>query len=102
MTTHTEAEALLLESNLIKRLRPRYNIFLRDDKSFACILVSGDHPFSRVLKHRGVAKRRLLRPLPVNMGGQSDTLPRCSGRFCSVAAPIRYSPPALAPVCCIR
>ena len=58
VTTHTEAEALLLESNLIKRLRPRYNIFLRDDKSFACILVSGDHPFPRVLKHRGAQSRK--------------------------------------------
>jgi excinuclease ABC subunit C len=58
ITTHTEAEALLLESNLIKRLRPRYNIFLRDDKSFACILVTGDHPFARVLKHRGAQSRK--------------------------------------------
>jgi excinuclease ABC subunit C len=58
VTTHTEAEALLLESNLIKRLRPHYNILLRDDKSFSCILVSGDHPFARVLKHRGAQSRK--------------------------------------------
>ncbi|MBC8158355.1 MAG: excinuclease ABC subunit UvrC [Alphaproteobacteria bacterium] len=53
VTTHTEAEALLLESNLIKRFKPRYNILLRDDKSFASILVTSDHAYPRVLKHRG-------------------------------------------------
>ena len=58
VTTHTEAEALLLESNLIKRFKPRYNILLRDDKSFASILVTGDHAFPRVLKHRGGRSRK--------------------------------------------
>ncbi len=56
--THTEAEALLLESNLIKELKPSYNILLRDDKSFAHILITNDHDFPLVIKHRGAQKRK--------------------------------------------
>jgi excinuclease ABC subunit C len=53
VTTATEAEALLLESNLIKRLKPRYNVLLRDDKSFPFIAIAADHPWPRIYKHRG-------------------------------------------------
>lgn len=56
VTTASEIEALLLEANLIKRLRPYYNILLRDDKSFPEILLRTDHPFAQVLKHRGARK----------------------------------------------
>ncbi|MDU8944030.1 excinuclease ABC subunit UvrC [Ovoidimarina sediminis] len=53
LTTKTETEALLLEQNLIKQLKPRYNVLLRDDKSFPNILVSGEHAFPQIKKHRG-------------------------------------------------
>ena len=55
--TRTETEALLLEANLIKRLRPRFNVLLRDDKSFPYILITGDHEAASIMKHRGARKR---------------------------------------------
>ncbi len=56
LTTRTETEALLLEQNLIKQLKPRYNVLLRDDKSFPNILVSRAHAFPQIKKHRGAKK----------------------------------------------
>jgi len=58
VTTRTEVEALLLESNLIKTMGPRYNILLKDDKSFPHILVTADHDWPQVLKHRGARTRK--------------------------------------------
>lgn len=58
VTTQTETEALLLEANLIKQLRPRYNVLLRDDKSFPYILITGDHEAPQLVKHRGARTRK--------------------------------------------
>jgi excinuclease ABC subunit C len=57
ISTSTETEALLLEANLIKQLRPRFNVQLRDDKSFPYILITGDHWAPQILKHRGAQSR---------------------------------------------
>ena len=58
LTTRTETEALLLEQNLIKQLKPRYNVLLRDDKSFPNILVAKSHPFAQIKKHRGAKSEK--------------------------------------------
>lgn len=58
VTTNSEAEALLLEAQLIKRFRPPYNVLLRDDKSFPFILLRADHDFPRIMKHRGARKAK--------------------------------------------
>ncbi|MGE0850143.1 MAG: excinuclease ABC subunit UvrC [Hyphomicrobiaceae bacterium] len=58
VSVRTEAEALLLEANLIKRFRPRYNVLLRDDKSFPYILIARDHKAPQILKHRGARNRK--------------------------------------------
>lgn len=58
VTTNSEAEALLLEAQFIKRFRPAYNVLLRDDKSFPFILLRADHAFPRIMKHRGARKAK--------------------------------------------
>ena len=58
VTTHTEVEALLLESNLIKTLKPRYNVLFRDDKSFPHIFITEEHDFPQITKHRGARTKR--------------------------------------------
>ena len=68
-TTHTEAEALLLEANLIKKLKPRYNILLRDDQSFPFIHITGGHEYPQLAKHRGTKDKEgeYFRPLCVRL-----------------------------------
>ena len=75
VTTHTEVEALLLEMNLIKRLAPRYNVLLRDDKSFPFIMITQDHPSPQIAKHRGarVRKGRYFGPF-ASAGAVNQTL----------------------------
>ena len=58
LTTETETEALLLEQNLIKQLKPKYNVLLRDDKSFPYIFISNEHDFPRIEKHRGAKLKK--------------------------------------------
>src|ERR1700721_3699430 len=75
VTTDSETEALLLDSNLIKRLKPRYNVSFREDKSFPNILLRQDHPFPQLLKHRGAktAKGVYFGPF-ANAGAVTRTL----------------------------
>jgi excinuclease ABC subunit C len=75
VTTHTEIEALLLESNLIKRFMPRFNVLLRDDKSFPFIFITGDHKAPRIVKHRGAQNRpgRYFGPF-ASAGAVNDTV----------------------------
>ena len=82
LTTATETEALLLEQNLIKQLKPRYNVLLRDDKSFPNILVSEAHAFAQIKKHRGLKseKGRYFGPF-ASVGSVNRTLNQLQKAF---------------------
>ena len=81
LTTKTETEALLLEQNLIKQLKPHFNVLLRDDKSFPNILVTKAHDFPMIKKHRGAKKERgaYYGPFAGGRGGQPHISPIAAG-----------------------
>lgn len=103
VTTRTEIEALLLEANLIKRLRPRFNVLLRDDKSFPYILVTGDSRAPALYKHRGARSRKgdFFGPF-ASAGAVGRTINSLQRAFCFGPAPTAFSRRARGPVCSTR
>ena len=104
VVTRSEAEALLLESNLIKRLKPRYNVLLRDDKTFPNILIcAATTPSRSIAKHRGATGPSGDYFGPFASAGRS-TAPStpCSAPSCCAPARIACSTAAPGPACCTR
>ena len=103
ITTHTEVEALLLENNLIKKLKPRYNVLLRDDKTFADILITTGHDYPQVVKHRGArdGKGDYFGPF-ASAGAVNRTITACKEPFCCAIVPTVYLPIGRGLVCNIR
>jgi excinuclease ABC subunit C len=104
VTTASEAEALLLESNLIKKLKPRFNVILRDDKSFPYILIAKDHPAPQLAKHRGARNRKGSYYGPFASAGAVNAAINTLQKAFLVRAPVRMPPTATAqgPACCTR
>ena len=103
IVTKSEIEALLLESNLIKKMQPRYNILLRDDKSLPQILLTDDHEFGQLTKHRGRKTAKAI------ISGHLPRPDRSTAPWPTLPAPLCFAPVlttclqvARAPVCNIR
>ncbi len=110
VVTRTETEALLLEANLIKRLRPRFNVLMRDDKSFPVYFADSAKTGESgalapgIFKHRGArsSKGDYFGPIRFCRCGRAEQSPRCSVPFCCAPARIRFMRTARAPACSTR